>query len=233
MTTTHDPADASTHRAALVAHALSLSPSGLSQGTSGNLSVRWREAGCEGMLITPSGVDYRRLQPGDIVFVQLHDGAWQGPLKPSSEWRFHRDIYLARPEVGAVVHAHPTHTTALAVQRRGIPAFHYMVAVAGGRDIRCAPYATYGTETLSRHALAALADRRACLLANHGMIAVGADLGSAFALAIEVEQLAHQYLLALGTGGPVLLPDDEMDRVLDAFRSYGANAQSAAAQEPA
>lgn len=213
-------------REAIVEHGLRFAPRGLSQGTSGNLSVRWRDGGVDGLLITPSGVDYAALQPQDIVFVQLHDGAWRGPLKPSSEWRFHRDIYAARPEVGAVVHAHPTHATALAVQRREIPAFHYMVAVAGGRSIRCAPYATYGTEALSRHALAALDGRRACLLANHGMIAVAVDLPAAFALAVEVEQLAQQYLLALATGQPVLLPDDEMDRVLEAFKGYGANAQT-------
>ena len=165
------------------------------------------------------------MQPQDVVFMQLSDGAWRGPLKPSSEWRFHRDIYLARPEVGAVVHAHPTHATALAVQRRPIPAFHYMVAMAGGHDIRCAPYATYGTEALSRNALAALDGRRACLLGNHGLIAIGTSLDKAFALAIEVEQLAHQYLLALSTGTPVVLPDDEMDRVLEGFKSYGVNAQ--------
>jgi L-fuculose-phosphate aldolase len=214
-------------RQAIVAHGLRFAPAGLSQGTSGNLSVRWHDGQADGMLITPSGVDYGRLQPEDLAFMRLDDGRWTGPLKPSSEWRFHRDIYRARPEVGAVVHAHPTHATALAVQRRPIPAFHYMVAVAGGHDIRCAPYATYGTEQLSQHALAALADRRACLLANHGLIAVAADLPAAFALAVEVEQLAHQYLLALSTGTPVLLPADEMDRVLLAFRGYGANAQAA------
>lgn len=212
-------------REAIVEHGRRFAPAGLSAGTSGNLSVRWHDGSDAGLLITPSGVDYTRMKAADLAFMRLDDGSWRGPLKPSSEWRFHRDLYAARPEVQAVVHAHPTHATALAVQRRGLPAFHYMVAVAGGRDIRCAPYATYGTEELSRHALAALQDRRACLLANHGLIAVGADLAAAFALAIEVEQLAHQYLLALATGGPVLLPDDEMDRVLEAFKGYGANAQ--------
>lgn len=218
-----------TLREAIVAHGLRFAPAGLSQGTSGNLSARWHDGQDEGLLITPSGVDYTRLQPQDVAFMRLSDAQWRGPLKPSSEWRFHRDIYLARPEVGAVVHAHPTHATALAVQRRDIPAFHYMVAVAGGREIRCAPYATYGTEALSQHALAALAGRRACLLANHGLIAVAEGLPAAFALAVEVEQLAQQYLLALATGTPVILPDDEMDRVLEAFKGYGANAQAAGA----
>lgn len=221
------PTDEQVQREAIVAHALRFGPSGLSQGTSGNLSVRWNEGGRIGMLITPSGVDYRQLQPQDLAFVCLDDGSWEGPLKPSSEWRFHRDIYAERAELAAVVHAHPTHTTALAVQRRAIPAFHYMVALAGGHDIRCAPYATFGTEALSRNALVALEGRRACLLANHGLIAAGTDLASAFALALEVEQLAHQYLLALGSGEPVVLPADEMDRVLEAFKSYGVNAQTA------
>jgi len=218
-------------RAALVEHGLKFAPSGLSQGTSGNLSVRWHDGEAEGLLITPSGVDYTQLRPQDLCFLRLDDDGgtqWRGPLKPSSEWRFHRDIYRARPDVGAVLHAHPTHATALAVQRRPIPAFHYMVAVAGGHDIRCAPYATYGTEALSRHALEALTGRRACLLANHGMIAVAAHLPAAFALGVEVEELARQYLLALATGTPVVLPDDEMDRVLEAFKSYGANAQKQA-----
>src|SRR6218665_2229022 len=132
---------------------------------------------------------------------------------------FPRDSSAARPEAGPIVHAHPTHATALAVQRLAIPAFHYMVAAAGGHDIRCARYATYGTEELSQHALAALEGRRACLLANHGMIAFGADLRRAFALPIEVETLSHQYLLARATGTPVILEAQEMDRVLEKFKS--------------
>lgn len=214
-------------RQSIVEHARRFAPSGLSQGTSGNVSVRWPKAGVDGMLITPSGVDYLQLQAEDIVFMQLHDGAWTGALKPSSEWRFHRDIYRSQAQTGAVVHAHAMHATALAVQRRPIPAFHYMVAVAGGNDIRCAPYATFGTEELSRNALAALDGRSACLLANHGLITTGADLPAAFALAIEVETLAQQYLLALGTGEPVILPDDEMARIVYAFKGYGSQAQSA------
>ncbi|NDY92928.1 class II aldolase [Ideonella sp. TBM-1] len=214
-------------RQALIAHARRLGPSGLSAGTSGNLSLRWTRAGTPGLLITPSGVDYAALQPEHLAFMRLEDGRWGGPLKPSSEWRFHLDILRARPEVQAIVHAHPTHATALAVQRRPLPAFHYMVAQAGGRDIRCADYATYGTAELSANALAALQDRHACLLANHGLIATGARLEAAFHLALEVEALARQYLLALATGTPVILPDDEMDRILVAFRHYGANAQNA------
>lgn len=212
-------------RLSIVAHCRRFAPSGLSTGTSGNISVRCDVAGDAALLITPSGVTYQALRPDDLAHMRL-DGSWTGPLKPSSEWRFHRDIYAARPDAGAVVHAHPTHATALAVQRRPIPAFHYMVAAAGGHDIRCAPYATYGTEALSQHALAALQDRQACLLGNHGLIAIGADLPRAFALALEVEELSHQYLLALMTGTPALLDGAEMDRVLEKFKTYGANAQT-------
>lgn len=213
-------------RHAIVHHCRQFAPSGLSTGTSGNISVRCDMAGEAALLITPSGVGYEALRPDDLAHMRL-DGSWTGPLKPSSEWRFHRDIYVARADAGAVVHAHPTHATALAVQRRAIPAFHYMVAAAGGHDIRCAPYATYGTEELSNHALAALQDRQACLLGNHGLIAIGPHLAQAFGLALEVEELSHQYLLALMTGTPVVLDGDEMDRVLEKFKSYGANAQQA------
>ncbi len=216
-------------RHAIVHHCRQFAPSGLSTGTSGNISARCAVAGETALLITPSGVGYDALRPEDLALMRL-DGSWSGPLKPSSEWRFHRDIYAARPDAGAVVHAHPTHATALAVQRRPIPAFHYMVAAAGGHDIRCAPYATYGTEALSTHALEALQDRRACLLGNHGLIALGPDLAQAFGLAREVEELSHQYLLALMSGTPVLLDADEMDEVLEKFKGYGVNAQAATRQ---
>jgi L-fuculose-phosphate aldolase len=161
----------------------------------------------------------------DIV---LMDGAAtpQGRRKPSSEWRFHHDIYASRPDAEAVVHAHPPFCVALAVLHRGIPSFHYMVAMAGGNDIRCAPYATYGTQELSDHALTALTGRRACLLGNHGMIALGADLDRALALAVEVEGLAEGYWRALQIGAPVLLDDAEMARVVEKFATYGANAQN-------
>ena len=217
-------------RKTIVERCLQFGPRRLSEGSSGNISLRWRMqhrgTAEDGLLITPSGVDYAALAPDMLVWMDL-DGNWSGPLKPSSAWRFHRDIYVARAEAGAVVHAHPTHATALAVQRRAIPPFHYMVAVAGGHDILCADYATYGTEELSRNALTALQGRRACLLANHGLIATGATLDAAFNLALEIEELARQYLLALSTGTPVLLDGAEMDRVLEKFKSYGANAQGA------
>ena len=203
-------------RQQLLAHCLELNRSGLSQGTTGNLSVRV----AEGMLITPSGVPYATLRPEDLVVVDA-DGSWQHRLPPSSEWRFHRDIYLARPEVNAVVHAHPIHCTTLAIRHMPIPAVHYMIAVSGGSEIRCAPYATYGSAELSRLAVEALRDRTACLLANHGMIAIGPDLAKAMWIAVEVETLAHQYLLSLQIGGPILLPDEEIDRVIEKFKTYG------------
>jgi len=203
-------------RSALVEYGLRLSSSGLSEGSTGNLSVRVTN----GMLITPSGIAYDLLHPESMVCVGW-DGSFSGSLKPSSEWRFHRDIYLARPEVGAIVHAHPIYSTALAIRRTPIPALHYMIGVVGGKMIPCAPYATFGSEALSDHALEALMGLKACLLANHGMIAVGSDLAEAMRIAIEVEVLAKQYVLTLQLGGPVLLDDEEMDRVLQKFKTYG------------
>ncbi|MDX1484117.1 MAG: class II aldolase/adducin family protein [Alphaproteobacteria bacterium] len=201
---------------------------GLNAGRAGNASVR---AG-KGYLITPTGMDYAALKPADIVEMAV-DGTPTGRRAPSSEWRFHADILHRRPEFGAVLHAHPPHATALACLGKPIPAFHYMVAVAGGSDIRCAPYATFGTKALSRHALTALEGRRACLLANHGMIACGADLDAALALAQEVETLARQYTLALAVGKPRILPAKEMAKVLRAFKSYGRQPQGTAGRAKA
>lgn len=208
-------ADTHTLRSGLIATCRAMNACGLNQGTSGNLSVRTGE----GLLITPSSLPYDAMVPADIV-AMARDGSWSGApgRRPSSEWRFHRDILCARPEVGAVLHCHAVHATALACQHRAIPAFHYMVAVAGGHDIRCAPYATFGTRALSEAALAALEGRRACLLGQHGMIALGEDPGAALALAVEVEALARVYLAALTLGAPPLLPDDEMDRVIARMR---------------
>ena len=192
---------------------------GLYTGTSGNVSARVPG----GMLITPSAVPCDDIDAASIVHV-ADDGAARGRLPPSTEWRIHRDIYYRRREIGAVVHTHSTFATALSCLRRPIPAFHYMVAKAGGDDIPCARYATYGTAALSRNALFALADsRRACLLANHGLLALGADLAPARLLAEEVEALCAQYLQALAAGAPVILPAAEMRRVRAKFATYGAN----------
>lgn len=209
-----------TLRRDLIETARRMNALGINQGTSGNLGVR---AGA-GLLVTPSGVGYDEMTPADLIEMDF-DGAWRCAAegrRPSSEWRFHRDILRARPDVNAVVHAHSTHATALACLRRDIPAFHYMVAVGGGSSIRCAAYATFGTEALSQAALAALDGRRACLLANHGMIACGRDLAAALALAVEVETLAAQYCQALQVGTPKLLSAAEMKRVLAKFAAgYG------------
>lgn len=190
---------------------------GLGVGTAGNVSVRVPG----GLLITPTGVPYGELRPADIVTLSEDGAVRAGRLAPSSEWRFHRDILRTRVDAGAVVHVHSAFATALACTRRDIPAFHYMVAVAGGDSIRCARYATFGTAALSRHALRALDGRRACLLANHGQIALGADLPDALAMAQEVEELARQYWLAQQLRRPVLLGRREMQIILEKFRHYG------------
>ena len=203
-------------RQSLVACAVAMLEQGLVAGTSGNLSVRWRD----GLLITPSGLAYDTLKPADMVFVG-DDGTLRGEWRPSSEWRIHQAVYQARPEAGAVLHAHPTYSTSLACLRRGIPAFHYEVALAGGADIRCAHYATFGTPELARHAVEALQDRRACLLANHGLVCLAADLPGALALALRVEQLARIYCQCVQAGEPQVLDEEEMERVVRKFRSYG------------
>jgi L-fuculose-phosphate aldolase len=207
-------------RADVIATALRMNECRINSGKSGNVSVRVES----GFLITPTGMAYDSIHVEDIVDVTFA-GTAAGARLPSSEWRFHRDIYVDRPDAAAIVHVHSTFATALACLGRGIPAFHYMVAVAGGKDIRCAPYATFGTQELSDNAVSALAGRRACLLANHGMIAIGGSLDAALALAIEVEALAAQYCTALQIGEPNLLSDAEMDVVIDKFKTYGQAAR--------
>lgn len=204
-------------REQVVAACRELARRGLTHGTSGNVSVR-RDT--SSLYISPTGLAYEALEPDDVPLLAF-DGRWFGRRVPSSEWRFHRDILQSRSDVGAVVHTHSRCATALACTARGIPAFHYMVAVAGGSDIRCAPYHTFGSQELSAAALAALAGRRACLLANHGMIALGADLSAALALAGEVENLAAQYCAALAIGGVKILDEAQMQRVVEKFRTYG------------
>lgn len=205
-------------RKAIIAQCRFMNASGLNQGTSGNVSARCGDR----MLITPSATPYDAMRSEMIAAMPL-DGAgdWDGPLKPSSEWRFHLDILRARPEVGAVVHAHPTYCTALAMARREIPAAHYMIAAFGGSTVRCSDYETFGTEALSRAALKALEGRSACLLANHGMIAAGPSLDKAMWLAVELETLARQYCVALQIGEPVILSDDAIAETAKAFGSYG------------
>jgi L-fuculose-phosphate aldolase len=194
---------------------------GINQGTSGNISLRHGD----GMLITPTSVPYDAMRSEQIVFMTL-DSAPEAGQRPSSEWRFHRDILKARPEVNAVVHAHPPYSTILAIMGREVPPLHYMIACAGGETIRCAPYATFGTEELSRHAVAALEDRSACLLAHHGMIAVGTSLAKAMWLAVEVETLARQYHGCLQIGTPPLLSKAEIENVRARMAGYGVGGDS-------
>ncbi len=189
---------------------------GINQGTSGNISLRHDD----GMLITPTSVPYDIMQAEQIGFMKL-DGAPEAGQRPSSEWRFHRDILKARADVNAVVHAHPPYATILAIMGREIPAIHYMIACAGGETIRCAPYATFGTAELSRHAVAALEGRSACLLAHHGMIVVGSSIAKAMWRAVEVETLARQYHGALQIGTPPLLSKDEIENVRACMAGYG------------
>ena len=203
-------------RAAIITACRAMNTLGLNQGMSGNISVRHGD----GLLITPTATPYDLMQPADIAELPLAGEGWTGPRRPSSEWRFHRDILAARPEFGAVVHAHPAHCTALAMMRRGIPPCHYMIANFGGDDVRCAGYATFGTQALSDLALEALADRSACLLANHGMIACGRDLDQAMSRAVELEALARQYLLSLSAGGPVLLSAADIAAAQRRFGDY-------------
>lgn len=204
----------------LIKTAIAMNNCGLNSGTSGNLSIRVEG----GMLITPSGIPYEQLDEDKIVFMD-EQAQWHGNIKPSSEWRFHYDLYMNRPEANAILHAHPVYCTALACQHREIPAFHYMVAVAGGRKIPCAPYASFGTQALSALAIDAIKGFRACLLAHHGLLCFHDDLDKVLAMAVEIEHLAKIYCQCLQTGPVDILPDDEMDRVLEKFRHYGHKAQ--------
>ncbi len=204
-------------RRAIVDQCRRMNAIGLNQGTSGNISARHGER----LLITPSAVPYDEMEPAMIASMAVEDGAWEGPLAPSSEWRFHLDLTRARPDIGAIVHTHAIHCTTLAIARRPIPAVHYMIAAFGGTSIRCADYATFGTEALSRAVLAAMQGRNACLMANHGMIAAGPDLDRAMWLAVELETLARQYFNTLLIGGPVLLGEAEIADAAESFGSYG------------
>jgi L-fuculose-phosphate aldolase len=214
-------ADEMTLREAVLETALAMSRSGLSPARSGNVSARFGN----GMLITPSGMAYGEIMPADIVFVGSDGVPGPRQCKPSSEWHFHLAAYRQRSDRHAVVHTHSTHATVLACARRPIPAFHYMVAVAGGVDIPCVPYATFGTEELARFVADGLKQRDACLMANHGQIAIAETLAHALELAHEVEALAEQYIKVLGLGAVNLLSDEDMRAVLDKFSSYGQKAQ--------
>ena len=196
-----------------------LNSTNLSALRSGNISARAREKGKDGFYITPSGMRYDDLKPLDIVFVSL-EGRFDKKRKPSSEWRFHQDIYVNKKEAKAIVHAHSTCATAVSTHQKSIPAFHYMVAVAGGEDIKCTKYATFGTRQLSKNILSALKNRSACLIGNHGQIAFAENLEKAFELAQEVENICHQYINALRIGIPKILSKKEMKIVLGKMKNY-------------
>lgn len=198
---------------------IEMNSSGLNQGTSGNISARYDA----NMLITPSGIPYEKLRVEDIVSMSLENDeyTWQGPLKPSSEWHFHRSILQDKADLNAIVHTHSTFSTVVSIAREHIPACHYMIAAFGGNSVRCADYATFGTPELSENIRVAMIDRTACLLSNHGMIAGGNSLEKAMWAAIELETLAKQFYYAKTQGQMVVLPDDEMDRVLEKFKDYG------------
>jgi L-fuculose-phosphate aldolase len=193
-----------------------LTSQGLNRGSSGNVGVRLSNT----FLVTPSGVAAPELRPEAMVEMDFN-GIVMGAGKPSSEWRFHRDILAARADIGAVLHTHSRYATTLACLQREVPAFHYMIAAAGGDSIRCSPYALFGSQQLSDMALQALTGRKACLLGNHGMIALGATLDAALALALEVESLCEQYWSALQLGEPQILSSAQMDAVMEKFKTYG------------
>ncbi len=203
-------------RQELINACCSMNRLGINRGTSGNISVRHGD----GLLISPTGIPYEDLLPEHIVQLDW-DGNFAGDILPSSEWRFHRDVLYSRNDLNALVHTHSTHASALSVLGKSIPAIHYMIAAGGGKDIRCAQYATFGTQELADFILEAMKDRRACLMANHGVLAGHISIARALALAVTVEELAQQYLLCLPLGEPATLSDAEIDIVLQKFRTYG------------
>ena len=209
----------------IIEHAQKLNRTNLSPLRSGNVSIKVTHDNVEGFLITPSGKRYETLVPEDIVFLALkkeYDNLkmFNSSLNPSSEWRFHQDIYIKKKEAKAIVHAHSPHATAVSAHGKSIPAFHYMIALAGGDDIKCAEYATFGTTELSKNIIKALENRKACLMSNHGQVAFGVNLKQAFELAEEVENICHQYIIALKIGNPKILSLAEMQKILDKIKHY-------------
>ena len=204
----------------IIKYSKKLNSTNLSALRSGNISTRVREKGVDGFCITPSGMQYSNLKTKDIVFVSLKGIYDKKKSKPSSEWRFHQDIYVNKKEAKAIVHAHSTCATAVSSHQKNIPAFHYMVAVAGGNDLKCTKYATFGTKQISRNIIKALKNRTACLIANHGQVAFGQNLEKTFELAQEIENICHQYINALRIGIPKILSKNEMKVVLGKFKNY-------------
>ncbi|QYK42182.1 MAG: class II aldolase/adducin family protein [Paracoccaceae bacterium] len=209
-------------RSDLIEACRSMNRLGINKGTSGNISVR----SGDGFLISPTGIPYDKLTPDHVVQMNW-DATFAGDVLPSSEWRFHRDLLLARPDLNAVVHTHSTHATTLAIMGRGIPAIHYVIAAAGGADIRCAPYEIFGSQELADRVVTAMEGRRACLLAHHGVITGHVSIARALALAVTVEELAHQYLMCLPFGEPPVLSEAQIAEVLVKFKSYGQQGTTA------
>jgi L-fuculose-phosphate aldolase len=207
-------------KAEVIKYSKKLNITNLSALRSGNISVKAKENGVDGFYITPSGMKYSTLKIKDIVFVSLKGIFDKKKGKPSSEWRFHQEIYVNKKEAKAIVHAHSTCATAVSAHQKNIPAFHYMVAVAGGDDLKCTKYATFGTKQLSKNIIKALKDRSACLIANHGQVAFGNNLDNAFELAQEIENICHQYINALRIGIPKILSKKEMMIVIGKFKNY-------------
>ena len=209
----------------IIEFSIKLNTTNLSPLRSGNLSVKAKENNVDGFYITPSGKKYEDLKPADIVFLSLGEKKdflrwFNSGKKPSSEWRFHQDIYTNKADARAIVHAHSPHATAVSSHGKPIPAFHYMVALAGGNDIKCADYATFGTSELSKNIINSLENRKACLMSNHGQVAFGQNLKQAFELAQEVENICHQYVIALKLGEPKILSSSEMEKILDKVKYY-------------
>lgn len=213
-------------REEIVARCREMNANGINQGTSGNISARLGDR----MLISPSATPYDSMTPEMIASIGIDDvsGRWEGPKKPSTEWRFHQRILRERPDMNAVVHAHPTYCTTLGILRKDIPAVHYMIAAFGGTDVKCAGYARYGTEKLSDLVLEALEGRTACLMANHGMTVLGENLGKGMWRAVELETIARQYVTALQIGEPHVLTDAEIEETMEGFSTYGLQTEDAA-----
>ena len=209
-------------RKQIIEFCLKLNSTNLSPLRSGNISSRAKEDGKDGYLITPSGKKYDSLKPENIVFMGLYEEIENNDSgnKPSSEWRFHRDIYLNKKDAQAIVHAHSPHATAVSSHGKSVPPFHYMIALAGGEDIKCSEYATFGTKELSDNVINALTNRSACLMSNHGQVAFGKNLEEAFELAQEIENICQQYIIALKIGEPKILSFEEMKKVLDKAKDY-------------
>ena len=209
----------------VIKFAQKLNSTNLSPLRSGNVSVRANRNNIEGFFITPSGKKYESLEPNDIVFLSLNEEydfikMFNSGLNPSSEWRFHQDIFLKKKEAKAIVHAHSPHATAVSSYGESIPAFHYMIALAGGEDIKCAEYGTFGTKELSANIIKALENRKACLMSNHGQVAFGQNLNQAFELAEELENICQQYIIALKIGKPKILSSAEMQKILEKIKNY-------------